>query len=156
MDTTEPAWNDGQLGLVMACDDDTLTAEEAWNLINQKNLDDDELRTRGNDVDGSKQAYRCISVVDNDVEPQDHQLNHEPQVEYTQKVFLHDLYQALRTKCDTLEQAEGCYEAVWFCNLGVVDSSIYSIMYDNNSTLINKQLTKHDFQIMFVSTLQII
>ena len=68
-------------------------------------------------------------------------------VEYSLEVLLNNLYYTSCAQCDTLEQAEGWYEATkfkfWF--LGLVDSSIYTFMYDGNNAC--------GFQIMYKKTL---
>lgn len=72
VDTTRPEQTEGQVGFVVACnEDDTLTTDEAWDFINQNQLNGDELGKFSSDMDGGKQAYRFMAIIDDDVELND-------------------------------------------------------------------------------------
>ena len=69
VNTTKPAQTKGYVDFVVTRnEDDTLTAEEAWDLINQNQLDGDKLGKCRIEMDGNKWDNSFMAIVVDDVE----------------------------------------------------------------------------------------
>ena len=103
VENTEPADPDGQAGSALAYNDDTLTAKEAWDLINKDHLEDNGLKNNKNDMDNSTLPYGLVAISDADFELSNDDESIGACIEHNEEILLNALYCMSWTLFERLE-----------------------------------------------------